>query len=63
MVKQCGTCRWWRPCSCDWPDVGTCDRVVGHECQEVAFVEDGSGAFAALRTREAFGCVLWEEKP
>lgn len=27
-----------------------------------AAVMDGSGYFAALRTREDFGCVLWDQK-
>ena len=28
-----------------------------------AFVVDGSGYFAALKTRDSFGCTLWQATP
>lgn len=30
--------------------------------KDSAVVQDASGAYAALKTREDFGCVLWEQK-
>lgn len=61
-----------------WPlhPYGTCERIrmegeIGDIERnpeqsviddEPAFVEDGSGCFAALRPGPEFGCILWEAK-
>lgn len=50
--------------------IHTCDRIKQIDWSgyyddvptEDAFVQDGSGYFAALRVRDNFGCVKWEKK-
>jgi hypothetical protein len=37
-------------------------RYVDEPTDDPAFLADGSGYFAALATREDFGCVLFEER-
>lgn len=53
-----------RPCAGvpQAPDHGS--GPYAHELAPNARAEviDGSGYYASLRTREDFGCVLWEEK-
>jgi len=43
-----------------------CERIKhiarGDPCSDLASVEDGSDYFAALRVKEDFGCVYFEEK-
>jgi len=69
-VKTCGQCKWWgrvdhrgygygkTPEGMDW-----CGRVTDmNGDDDYATLEDASDYYAALKTREAFGCVLWEVK-
>lgn len=74
-VGRCGDCRHWRrgrdgrdfAVPDEW---GTCGLVEmrrpgpdGFGVGAQALAEDGSGYFAALLSREAFGCVLHEPNP
>lgn len=74
MTKCCGSCRHWRAFGSmekdlyEVPTFGTCAAVQQHDSYShedttswKACVTDGSGYFAALRTKEDFGCVLFLE--
>lgn len=74
--RICGTCRWWGLSSNRALVDGAyraCERVRMREqfpqdgplavSEDPAFVEDGSGYYAAIRCRADFGCVLWEAAP
>lgn len=70
-IMQCGSCKYWVPFSPeDYDDIevfGTCSKVEHYTMKHkelannwLACVVDGSGYFAELKTKESFGCVLWE---
>lgn len=72
-MNTCGTCKHWRPYERLGddpgyaPGFGTCGAVQMHPVREatdswLACVVDASDYFAALRTRDSFGCILWEAK-
>lgn len=76
-MKTCGTCKYWElipdsnPRSLAANGFGTCENVRMWEDDEIhkeekskwlACAIDGSGYFAALKTKESFGCVLHEER-
>lgn len=73
-MYTCGTCDYWK--EVNKYNVGKCigiqhDELGGEgyddDCNPIetnndsAFVVDGSGYFAALKTRENFGCVMHSE--
>lgn len=72
---KCISCKFWTPPEEDDNDIGTCKAVV-HETKyrsydfdeedvfdiPVAFVVDGSGYFAALKTKGDFCCCLYMDK-
>lgn len=76
VARTCGTCRHWRPFGSeeshhrDVEGFGTCGKAEmydSYDHKEVAkrwqfCVIDGSDYFAALKTRESFGCNQWEAK-
>lgn len=65
---RCGNCQHWQDPHkflTSVPDVRECYAVEHHDpdshppADAAAFVVDGSGYFAALRTREDFACSLF----
>lgn len=77
-AQKCGNCKWWGHQVRENPaldpenqtgELRQCGRIPnddgnGYEPppSDLAFTKDASGYFAALKTREAFGCVLFEQK-
>lgn len=77
-MNKCGTCRFWKPVddSSDpspaffseeitdktWGQCGRIEMLESSQSPELAGCVDGSGYFAALRSKADFGCVLHELK-
>lgn len=74
---NCGTCKHWKPFDPmkyhekNMAGFGRCERIgfadddgipLEQRSSWIACTVDGSGYFAALRTKESFGCVLHETK-
>lgn len=75
---NCGTCKHWTPYQAgdSATGFGTCGKAEMHDSWEhgpgrpqsdiadkwLMCVIDGSGYFAALKTKESFGCILHETK-
>ena len=73
--RRCGNCQHWSAAVND-REFGQCLRVLHQDGDppekgwgdsesihdEPAVVVDGSGYYAALRTKPTFCCSLWEEK-
>jgi len=64
-MNTCGTCRHWEPEG--ERGYGACGRIPhdtgGYMCEEgkeQAVTKDGSGYYAALLSRDTFGCNQWE---
>ena len=52
------------PVVCEWDEdeVDEGNKRIDKVRNEPALTQDGSGYHAALRTRDDFGCTLWEGK-
>ena len=68
-VSNCGTCKHWGNPNRDDPEgFRKCEGIVdGADYRNVlddtpAYTEDGSGYLSSIKTKENFGCVLWEPK-
>lgn len=69
--KACGTCKFWNQDpvypSGEMPTYGLCLAIelvpYIDKPENQAYVEDSSGYYAAVRCKQAFGCVLHEAKP
>ena len=70
-TKCCGTCLFWK--EVDRFGVGTCEAIKHQggqfsysddwaEGNNAAGIVDGSGYYAALKTKEAFGCTLYKPR-
>jgi len=77
MMQRCGTCKHWgtgdsreyidkRYRFCAGVDVNDgcsgCSSGSVNAGDDLAMAVDNSGFWAALKCREDFGCVLWEQK-
>ena len=69
--KLCGTCKWWGRIPVGgliysetgpFKTCGAIEHSLYMKDDDVAYVEDGSDCWAALKCREDFGCKLWETK-
>ncbi len=66
-MNTCGTCKFFGPASRNDPRFHPCELIKhGNETHAteadkgIAFVEDGSGYYAALCVKDEFGCNQWE---
>ena len=66
MTMKCGNCKFWEKYAETQNPYGTCAKIKHSDSYRknvgLAKVVDGSGYYAALKTCEDFGCVLFVEK-